>query len=129
MLTGGGGVGRRRQGRDVEQCEVGRRGVGMRGVESRGVSRAARGRTGGVGGAGECVGLVSWAHGIRLVGWKDVLKKDVVKQWESCKSEQLTVSEAIEVETILDHFHQYGFVVPCKKRYYKRKVLSISIMQ
>jgi hypothetical protein len=57
------------------------------------------------------------------------IEKDVVKQWESCKSEQLTVSEAIEVETILDHFHQYGFVVPCKKRYYKRKVLSISIMQ
>jgi hypothetical protein len=82
-----------------------------------------------VGGAGECVGSVSWAHGIRLVGWKDVLKKDVVKQWESCKSEQLTVSKAIEVETILDHFHQYGFVVPCKQRYYKRKVLSISIMQ
>jgi hypothetical protein len=35
-------VGRRRQGRDVRQCEVGRRGVG-----SRGVSRAARGQTGG----------------------------------------------------------------------------------
>jgi hypothetical protein len=49
MLTDGGGVGRRRQGRDVGQCEVGQRGVGMRGVRSRGVDQAARGRMGGAG--------------------------------------------------------------------------------
>jgi hypothetical protein len=55
---------------------------------------------------------------------KDVLKKDVR---ETCKCGQLTVSEVIEMETVLDHFYQYGFV-PCKK-YYKKKVLSISIMQ
>jgi hypothetical protein len=49
VLAGGGGVGRRRQERDVGQCEVGRHGV-----RSRGVDRAARGRTGGTGSNGWC---------------------------------------------------------------------------
>jgi hypothetical protein len=40
VLTGGGGLGWRRQGRDVEQGEVGQRGVGMRGIRSRRVDRA-----------------------------------------------------------------------------------------
>jgi hypothetical protein len=40
-------VGWRKQGRDVGQCEVGRRGVGMRGVRSHRVDREVRGRTGG----------------------------------------------------------------------------------
>jgi hypothetical protein len=44
VLTDGGGVGRRRQGRDVR-----RRDVGMRVVGSRGIDRVARGRTGSVG--------------------------------------------------------------------------------
>jgi hypothetical protein len=52
VLAGGGGVGRRRQGRDVGQCEVGQRGVGMSGVRSREVDRAARGRTGDAGSDG-----------------------------------------------------------------------------
>jgi hypothetical protein len=47
VLASRGGVGRRRQGRDVGQCEVGRRGVRMRRVD-----RAARGRTGGAGSDG-----------------------------------------------------------------------------
>jgi hypothetical protein len=66
VLTDGGGVGRRRQGHDVGQCGVGRRGVGMRGVKSHGVDRAARGPTGGVGGAGTCAGSIGWA---REFGW------------------------------------------------------------
>jgi hypothetical protein len=64
-------MGRRRQGRDVGQCEVGRRGV-----RSRGVDRAARGRAGGAGSDGwhgwgghaRGVGRLS-ARG--LIGWLD----------------------------------------------------------
>jgi hypothetical protein len=52
VLTGGGGVGRRRQESDVGQCEVGRRGVGMRGVRSHGVDRAVQGQMSGMGGVG-----------------------------------------------------------------------------
>jgi hypothetical protein len=44
VLTGEGGVGRRRQGHDVR-----RRDVGMRVVGSRGIDRVTRGRTGNVG--------------------------------------------------------------------------------
>jgi hypothetical protein len=71
VLTGGGGVGQRRQGRDVRQCEVGRREVGMHGVRSRGVDRAARGRTGGVSGAhawGRSVGRAWFGWSVRPLG-------------------------------------------------------------
>jgi hypothetical protein len=65
----GGGVGRKIQGHDVGQCEVGRRGVGMHGIRSCGVDRAARGWTGGVGGAGVLTESVCWARRVRSIGW------------------------------------------------------------
>jgi hypothetical protein len=48
VIVGGGGMGRRRQGRDVGQCEVGRHRVRSRGVD----------RTGGVGEVGWRAGSI-----------------------------------------------------------------------
>jgi hypothetical protein len=75
MLTGGGGVGWRRQGREVEQREVGRREVGSHGVSratrgsavrvrSCGVSQAVWGRAGGWGGRAR-----GWSVGCARVSW------------------------------------------------------------